>query len=79
MNRRDDGPNVADPFRAWALANVKRAVPRELKCGHAAAMEFQTCVECAHELGRLEGQVEAGAYYTSDEVFGRPCSAPETA
>jgi hypothetical protein len=54
--------------RKWALARVAKVPRVPLSCGHDG-FQYSTCVVCAHELGRREGQVEAGAYHTSDEVF----------
>ena len=58
--------------RAWAVANVRRNGKDSRTCGHDGLLTpgiESGCVQCAHELGRREGQVEAGAYLTSDEAF----------
>lgn len=62
--------------RAWALANVRRESRGDQRtCIHRQQMTSMSdaisagCVECAFELGRREGQAEAGAVMTSAEVF----------
>ena len=58
---------VRDPHRRWALENVRKAGRSDIET--CTCWKFDTCVKCAHALGRSEGQVEAGAYYTMSEVF----------
>ena len=63
-------PIVTDPFRKWALDNVARAKD-DIACkDHPDGFEYATCVVCAFRLGRAQGHMDAGAYYTEDEVFG---------
>lgn len=55
-------------FRHRAVENCRRAhavsdVPR------CDCWQFNTCVKCAYWLGVAEGQVQAGAYLTHEEVF----------
>jgi hypothetical protein len=62
---------VNNPCRQWALDNVRRAERPKPICGHwadGAEIRPGICVACAYELGRREGHVEAGAYYTHAEV-----------
>ena len=57
--------------RAWALERVRRR--EEPKCSkHGDDLIVGTeagCPECWRILGRREGQMEAGAYYTLDEAM----------
>lgn len=55
--------------RQWALANVKERQETARWCTEHGRFE-EDCVQCAYELGRRAGHIEAGAYYTSEEVFG---------
>lgn len=56
---------VSDPNRQWALDRVARSKEFAKPCD----CWKPECVQCAYELGRRVGHVEAGAYYTHDEAF----------
>lgn len=59
-------PYIRNPHRRWALARIKTC-----RDENACKCWKPDCVACAYEMGRRVGQVEAGAYYTASEVFGR--------
>ena len=67
----EDTEMVVRAFRRWALANVARFEDRR-RCGHNSLLDLEhelTCVQCAIELGRRRGHLEAGAFLTATKPF----------
>ncbi len=71
--------------RHWVLARCARYSDDRRTCAHAPGFEGEdapimvdetrgymlpfTCVQCAEQWGRQIGHLEAGAWYTTEEVF----------